>query len=703
MIICNTTNSGGTQAAVGGLFDMIEHSSDGVVIGPVSAIDSNIMLFDGATGKVAKDSNISSIDGNISLGIGKAYQINSVNLLHLGAGSLAGNLFMGNGGSAITTATNTTSVGLLALNALTTGVNNAAFGYYALSANTTGSANLAIGYQALRDNITGNSNLAIGGASMLTGTTGEANVGVGISTLRNLSSGAGNVVVGFSTARSNTSGGYNVAMGYYALYANSTGSRNIAIGSFAGRYETGDDAFYVDNQDRTDTAGDKSKALLYGTFNAAPTSQTLTVNGILKAGIGQFQLVNKPAPVISFIGDGTDFLGYGNGITFDGAKNYYFTIKNSSGGDTTGLRIQANGVVVADSFLSGYIGTSAWATGDTFGRVEGTKGYIKFGTNLEDVIKMSAVVPGNGYTNYLSMFRLVSPEPTLRVAIIQGIVGQSANLLEIRDSTEAVMASISASSTLTINKISAGNAIYLNNASTSTTFGIVVGDGASVAAGQVLLTGGGNGIIFQTGAIAFTAASLRVSSANNVFSIHGGFGGATAGNSVLLSANTGNAGNFTATTGTQNTVLIGKSSNNTLETWSPVSGTATYNMLAVTQGVNTSGSYSGTVRSIFVDPTLTSLTGCSYRAIEMSNNAGYGIYQSGALAINYFAGATKFNNGLTINRTSEDQNVMSIKTLGSAPTPTTAGVKGEIGTYGGYLHLWIDTAVVIRSAWETSW
>jgi Chaperone of endosialidase len=37
-------------------------------------------------------------------------------------------------------------------------------------------------------------------------------------------------------------------------------------------------AFYVDNQDRGSTAGDKAGALLYGTFDATPANQMLTIN-----------------------------------------------------------------------------------------------------------------------------------------------------------------------------------------------------------------------------------------------------------------------------------------------------------------------------------------------------------------------------------------------------------------------------------------
>jgi hypothetical protein len=60
-------------------------------------------------------------------------------------------------------------------------------------------------------------------------------------------------------------------------------SGNVALGYFAGCYEQGSNAFYVDNQNRTNTAGDKAGALMYGVFNATAASQTLTINAAVNA------------------------------------------------------------------------------------------------------------------------------------------------------------------------------------------------------------------------------------------------------------------------------------------------------------------------------------------------------------------------------------------------------------------------------------
>jgi hypothetical protein len=76
---------------------------------------------------------------------------------------------------------------------------------------------------------------------------------------------------------SNVTGDKNTAIGGSAL-SQALGSRNVALGCSAGRYETGSDSLYIDNQDRTNNAGDKANALLYGTFAASAASQQLTIN-----------------------------------------------------------------------------------------------------------------------------------------------------------------------------------------------------------------------------------------------------------------------------------------------------------------------------------------------------------------------------------------------------------------------------------------
>src|SRR3989339_796974 len=156
---------------------------------------------------------------------------------------------------------------------------NTAVGYHSLYSNTTGYRNTANGYNSLYSNTTGYYNTANGGKSLYSNTTGSTNTAIG--------DGAGysgtgvfiqNTLIGAETGyNGSTPYSYNTAVGYRAGY-NLFGNSNVMFGMFAGAYELGSNSFYVDNQDRANTAGDKAGALLYGMFNSTPSLQTLTIN-----------------------------------------------------------------------------------------------------------------------------------------------------------------------------------------------------------------------------------------------------------------------------------------------------------------------------------------------------------------------------------------------------------------------------------------
>jgi hypothetical protein len=115
--------------------------------------------------------------------------------------------------------------------------------------------------------------------------------------------------MGNTALYSNTNGWRNLAMGTGALYNNIEGSGNVALGYYAGRYETGSNAFYVNNQDRTDSAGDKAKSLLYGVFAADPADQKLTINanvGIGTASPGATLDVNGTAKIARVLTEAQD-------------------------------------------------------------------------------------------------------------------------------------------------------------------------------------------------------------------------------------------------------------------------------------------------------------------------------------------------------------------------------------------------------------
>ena len=69
--------------------------------------------------------------------------------------------------------------------------------------------------------------------------------------------------------------------------------------------------------------------------------------------------------------------------------------------------------------------------------------------------------------------------------------------------------------------------------------------------------------------------------------------------------------------------------------FSPTSGSAVFNNLHLNPLVNQTGGASGITRGLIIDPLLTSAA--NWRSLEITNNTGYGIYESGS-ASNYFAG-----------------------------------------------------------------
>jgi hypothetical protein len=158
---------------------------------------------------------------------------------------------------------------------------------------------------------------------------------------------------------------------------------------------------------------------------------------------------------------------------------------------------------------------------------------------------------------------------------------------------------------------------------------IEIGAGGNYAAGDVVMTRN-NTVIFTTngGYFQLGAGNVAVRSPNTTFQVLGGFGAATLGTSVRLASYTINQGVFTATSGIQNTVVVGDGTN---ERWQPSSGNATYNLFSVVPVINTTGTYAGIVRGIYYNPTLTSITGVTHRAIETTS--GNVIFNGGNVGI----------------------------------------------------------------------
>ncbi len=213
-----------------------------------------------------------------------------------GANNLGGNVFIGDlSGSGITSgvantgggfhalannqdASGNTAFGYQSQGAIGTGNGaNSSFGYQSSAAMTSGTLTAGFGFWSLRLCTIGSNNAAGGYNSMSGLTSGNYNAGWGYATLL-VNNGSFNLAAGAFALEANTSGSTSVALGYQSGKSNVSGSGLVLLGNFSGAYELGSNAFYVNNQDRTNTAGDQALSLLYGTFASTAVAQALTFN-----------------------------------------------------------------------------------------------------------------------------------------------------------------------------------------------------------------------------------------------------------------------------------------------------------------------------------------------------------------------------------------------------------------------------------------
>jgi len=223
----------------------------GDVMGPASSTDNDIVVFDGLTGKIIKDTGISSIaptfTGDVTTlskfgapydtGAGEGYYFSDGTVAAREVGIAKANYFFGNSGNSSLSGIANTGVGQSSLASLTSGSQNTAMGNAALAIVSSGSGNSAYGYLAGQGITTGVNNNAFGSASM-SSATGSSNNAFGTTSLQ-FCSGSFNTAMGHGVLKASSTGIYNTAVGYNALGAIVTGTYNVAIGSNAGSAYTG--------------------------------------------------------------------------------------------------------------------------------------------------------------------------------------------------------------------------------------------------------------------------------------------------------------------------------------------------------------------------------------------------------------------------------------------------------------------------------
>ncbi len=191
----------------------------GIAIGNY-ALTASTGTYNTAIGNGALKENTTG-SNNIAMG-SDALRVNTTGTYNLAIGN--------NALTSNSTGNDNFAMGNNALSQNTTGVYNLALGNGALSSNTTGGSNFGLGVNALRANTTGRNNVGIGVEAMFKNTTGENNIGFGNGTLHENTTGNDNISLGTNSLRNNTTGNNNLAFGTNALYANTTGADNVAMG-----------------------------------------------------------------------------------------------------------------------------------------------------------------------------------------------------------------------------------------------------------------------------------------------------------------------------------------------------------------------------------------------------------------------------------------------------------------------------------------
>ena len=456
--------------------------------------------------------------------------------------------------------------------------------------------------------IAAGSNLLWGDSKVRIGTptvSGADGIGIGYAPR---ATGAQSISIGYNPTASNTA---SVAIGYNV---NASGLNAIAIGYFS----------MV-----TTNYGVNIGNVLYGTQNNGNAWFTS------KVGIGTIVPVSSlhigVAPTAS---PNYGLISLGSGA-FDGATAGFFT------GAAAGTLIAGNLASGSTSDLMNLqvAGVNKFKVANT-GALTITDGALNNSlitlTNSTSGASLNIYAQSNGAQQIRAQEQLVLGGTTVA---IQQSGNWLTNTTTIGSSTLFVTPSTNVAGTgqfapglkisTTYNQTgtAAGTDLFINRTETA------VGSG-----NQYLIDGqvGGVSKFKVSNAGLLTAASIDVS---GLISVSGG------GTNSYFNSSTSNAqynfyggGNTSLTSGP--TSVFDSQRN-----FVPTSGTATYSGFLFDPTINQTGGANGITRGLYVNPTLTSAA--DFRGIEIANNSGMGINQTGASATNTFAGATTFTTNIT--------------------------------------------------------
>ena len=218
----NGTDGGaGTNIAIG------RNSMFSVTTGIHNVAMGNESLYSNESGSgllaLGNNSLYSNTSGQRNIGLGNyALASNKVGFDNIAIGTDA----LRNGSHA---SSNRIAIGT---NALREGGDGIAIGNYTLTV-STGTYNTAIGNFALRENTTGSNNIAMGSDALKVNLTGNDNIALGNGALSLNTFGNSNFGFGTNALRNNALGNNNIAMGASTLLNNTMGSDNVAVGAGA--------------------------------------------------------------------------------------------------------------------------------------------------------------------------------------------------------------------------------------------------------------------------------------------------------------------------------------------------------------------------------------------------------------------------------------------------------------------------------------
>lgn len=274
-----------------------------------------------------------------------------------GAGSFAtgrgyASIYLGfNSGGATTTAKRNAALGAFSMAVMTTGSRNFGGGVHTFNSATTVSDSVAVGFasqfsQVLNPtfpNATAGSyslnlmNNGTGGNTAMGFQAGQLGAGLnqcclfGMNAGRNLT-GAANVLAGVNAGITASSSNFLAGFGHQSLNSVTTASSVVAYGPYSGNYATSvSNEFFLNNQDRTNYAGDQTLSLMYGVFASTAIAQRLALNALVKhAGV----------PVASLPAATAGLQGYRGYVTDASATTFYSTV---AGGGANIVPVFCNG------------------------------------------------------------------------------------------------------------------------------------------------------------------------------------------------------------------------------------------------------------------------------------------------------------------------------------------------------------------------